>query len=61
MLKSTLFKLKRFLAEEDGPTALEYVVMVSMILVVCLVAINSVGQLTNANLDNSANAISTAM
>jgi pilus assembly protein Flp/PilA len=32
---------------EDGPTAVEYAVMLALIIIVCLTAINSIG--TNAN------------
>lgn len=39
--------VKNFLIEEDGPTAVEYAVMLSLIIVVCLVAIQTIG--TNAN------------
>jgi len=39
--------LKRFLVSEDGPTAVEYAVMLALIIVVCLTAIQAVG--TNAN------------
>jgi pilus assembly protein Flp/PilA len=38
--------LKRFLISEDGPTAVEYAVMLALIIVVCLTAIQAVG--TNA-------------
>jgi pilus assembly protein Flp/PilA len=37
----------RFLKSEDGPTAVEYAVMLAIIIVVCLVAITAIG--TNAN------------
>jgi pilus assembly protein Flp/PilA len=40
-------KVRRFLAAEDGPTAVEYAVMLALIVVVCLTAIQSIG--TNAN------------
>jgi pilus assembly protein Flp/PilA len=40
-------KLQRFLTEEDGPTAVEYAVMLALIIVVCLTAIQAIG--TNAN------------
>lgn len=40
-------KLIRFLQVEDGPTAVEYAVMLALIVVVCLVAITALG--TNAN------------
>lgn len=32
-----------FLKREDGPTAVEYAVMLSLIIVVCLVAITALG------------------
>ena len=40
-------KIKRFLVSEDGPTAVEYAVMLALIIVVCLTAIQAIG--TNAN------------
>ena len=40
-------KIRRFLASEDGPTAVEYAVMLALIVVVCLTAIQAIG--TNAN------------
>ena len=38
--------VKRFIVSEDGPTAVEYAVMLALIIVVCLTAIQAVG--TNA-------------
>lgn len=40
-------KIVDFLREEDGPTAVEYAVMLALIVVVCLAAIGTLG--TNAN------------
>jgi pilus assembly protein Flp/PilA len=40
-------KMHRFLVSEDGPTAVEYAVMLALIVIVCLTAISSIG--TNAN------------
>ena len=40
-------KVQRFLIDEDGPTAVEYAVMLALIIVVCLTAIQAIG--TNAN------------
>jgi pilus assembly protein Flp/PilA len=45
-MKTFALKLKRFLVSEDGPTAVEYAVMLALIIVVCLTAIQAVG--TNA-------------
>jgi pilus assembly protein Flp/PilA len=39
--------LKQFLQAEDGPTAVEYAVMLALIIVVCVTAIAGLG--TNAN------------
>jgi pilus assembly protein Flp/PilA len=43
-----LFKnIRQFLKAEDGPTAVEYAVMLSLIIVICLAAVKSIG--TNAS------------
>ena len=39
--------VKKFLVSEDGPTAVEYAVMLALIVIVCLTAIQAIG--TNAN------------
>jgi pilus assembly protein Flp/PilA len=36
-----------FLKKEDGPTAVEYAVMLSLIVVVCIIAITALGQSTS--------------
>ncbi len=36
-----------FLRAEDGPTAVEYAVMLALIIVVCIAAVTAIG--TNAN------------
>ena len=41
-----LSRLAEFFRNEDGPTAVEYAVMLALIIVVCLTAIQAVG--TNA-------------
>ena len=46
-MKSFAKKVCRFLASEDGPTAVEYAVMLALIVVVCLGTIATIG--TNAN------------
>ncbi|MDX1947682.1 MAG: Flp family type IVb pilin [Pirellulaceae bacterium] len=40
-------KIRNFLVREDGPTAVEYAVMLALIVIVCLTAIQAIG--TNAN------------
>jgi pilus assembly protein Flp/PilA len=46
-MKSLAVKLVRFLKREDGPTAVEYAVMLALIIVVCIAAITTLG--SNAN------------
>ncbi len=38
-----LAKLGQFLRDEDGPTAVEYAVMLALIIVVCITAITALG------------------
>ena len=47
MMRSWFEAAVRFLHAEDGPTAVEYAIMLALILVVCMTAITAVG--TNAN------------
>jgi len=46
-MKSLTQKVHRFLVSEDGPTAVEYAVMMALIVIVCLTAISAIG--SNAN------------
>jgi len=46
-MRSIAKKLVSFLKKEDGPTAVEYAVMLALIVVVCIAAISSIGK--NAN------------
>jgi pilus assembly protein Flp/PilA len=39
--------LVEFCRREDGPTAVEYAVMLALIIVVCLTAISALGQNSN--------------
>jgi pilus assembly protein Flp/PilA len=52
-------KFLRFLQAEDGPTAVEYAVMLALIIVVCITAITTLG--TNANATFSNVALNTAV
>jgi pilus assembly protein Flp/PilA len=49
----------RFLQAEDGPTAVEYAVMLALIIVVCISAITALG--SNANKTFSNVALNTAV
>ena len=47
----------KFLKSEDGPTAVEYAVMLALIIVVCLAAITAIGTKANATFDTVAQAL----
>ncbi len=51
-------QLVEFLKREDGPTAVEYAVMLALIVVVCIAAITTLGQNANANFSTVGSAIS---
>ena len=42
-MKNLLKTLKRFVTSEDGPTAVEYAVVVALIIVSCIVALGAFG------------------
>ena len=53
-------QVERFLRNEDGPTAVEYAVMLALIIVVCIAAITTLGKNANSTFSTVGNAIGTA-
>ena len=53
-MRSLTQKVQRFLKSEDGPTAVEYAVMLALIVIVCLTAITAVGTQAAAQFNNIA-------
>jgi pilus assembly protein Flp/PilA len=43
-MQSAIRSITRFLSSEDGPTAVEYAVMLALILVACIAIISALGQ-----------------
>ena len=56
-MKNLALKVQRFLKSEDGPTAVEYAVMLALIVIVCLTAIRSIGTNANATFNSVATAL----
>jgi len=54
-MKTLAQKVQRFLASEDGPTAVEYAVMLALIVIVCLTAIQAIGTNANSTFNSVAN------
>jgi pilus assembly protein Flp/PilA len=58
-MRSLAQGIVNFLNKEDGPTAVEYAVMLALIVVVCITAITALG--SNANKTFSNVALNTAV
>jgi pilus assembly protein Flp/PilA len=54
MMRSLTQKFVSFLKKEDGPTAVEYAVMLALIIVVCIAAITTLGSNANNTFSNVA-------
>ena len=57
MLSKLGSQVVRFLKREDGPTAVEYAVMLALIIVVCIAAITTLGQHANTTFTTVGNAV----
>jgi len=59
-MKKYLEAVKRFIKNEDGPTAVEYAVMLALIIVLCIVVIRQVGTSSSSTFSRADSAISTS-
>lgn len=50
-------KVTDFLKEEDGPTTVEYAIMLTMIVLVCISTIGSIGHEANETFDDVARSL----
>lgn len=50
--------VKRFIKDENGPTAVEYAVMLALIIVLCIVVIRQVGTSASQTFSTADSAIS---
>lgn len=50
-------QIRNFIRAEDGPTAVEYAVMLAMIIVVCLAAVRTLGTNAKTTFTNISNSI----
>lgn len=46
--------VREFLVSEEGPTAVEYAVMLSLIIVVCINVVTTIGTKANAKFQSAA-------
>lgn len=58
-MRQVIRTVAEFLKAEDGPTAVEYAVMLALIIVVCIAAITELGKSVNQTFANVNSGIST--
>ena len=56
-MKKFMTKVEKFMKSEDGPTAVEYAVMLALIIVVCITAVTAVGTQASDQFQGVANVI----
>ncbi len=56
-MRSMTKSIVKFLKREDGPTAVEYAVMLALIVVVCIAAITAIGGASNQTFSQVGSAI----
>lgn len=59
-MNSLRAKIYRFLASEDGPTAIEYALMAALVMAVCVLAVDAVGDKLTESFTRSSNSINAA-
>jgi pilus assembly protein Flp/PilA len=59
MKSQVLNHVRKFLVSEDGPTAVEYAVMLALIVIVCLVSIQAIGNNANTTFNSIATSLPT--
>ena len=59
-MRETVKNVVTFLKREDGPTAVEYAVMLALIIVVCIAAITTLGKNANSTFSTVGNAVGSA-
>ncbi len=57
MLSTLTSRVRAFLNDESGPTAVEYAVMLALIIVICIAAITTIGTNSSQTFSNVGDAI----
>ena len=56
-MRNVAKKFVEFMKKEDGPTAVEYAVMLALIIIVCLTTISSIGTNSSTTFNNVSQSI----
>ena len=57
-MQGMISKVRRFVVSEDGPTAVEYAVMLALILVACITIVTTLGKSISGTFSTVNSAIS---
>ncbi len=57
-MQGLISKVKRFVVSEDGPTAVEYAVMLALILVACISIVTTLGKSISSTFSSVNNSLS---
>ena len=60
-MKKLITKVQKFIQAEDGPTAVEYAIMLALIVIVCIAAVQAVGTAANGAFQNISSEMSTRL
>ena len=60
MLSRVKLAVMDFVQREDGPTAVEYAVMLALIIIVCIISITSLGTNVNKTFTKISNTLATS-
>ena len=58
-MRNVAKKFVEFMKKEDGPTAVEYAVMLALIIVVCIAAVTTIGTSANAQFSRVGSSLGT--
>jgi pilus assembly protein Flp/PilA len=56
-MRQFIKRIRQFAKSEEGPTAVEYAVMMALVIIVCLAAIQAVGTKTNTTFNHVASSL----
>jgi pilus assembly protein Flp/PilA len=56
-MRKLIHRIRQFVRRDDGPTAVEYAVMLALIIIICLAAIRTLGTNAKTTFTNTANSI----
>ena len=59
-MRRLAMKMSQFVFDEDGPTAVEYAVMLCLIIIACLAGITTIGTQANTTFSNVSDSLKNA-